>query len=106
MTASLFDPLGLLSPSVITLKVLFQDLCASRVDWDEPLSDELRRQWESIVKDLESFTHLKVPRCCILVDQYPTSVWLHGFSDTSQRAYAAVLYLSSSYADNHTEAGP
>ena len=103
LTASLFDPLGLLSPFVITLKVLFQDLCASQVDWDEPLSDELRRQWESIVKDLESFTHLKVPRCCILVDQYPTYVWLHGFSDASQRAYAAVLYLSSSYADNHTE---
>ena len=44
-----------------------------------------------------------MPRCCILVDQYPTSVWLHGFSDASQHAYAAVLYLSSSYADNHTE---
>ena len=73
------------------------------MDWDEPLSDELRRQWESIAKDLESFTHLKVPRCCILVDQYPTSVWLHGFSDASQCAYASVLYLSSSYADSHTE---
>ena len=46
-----------------------------------------------------------MPRCCILVDQYPTSVWLHGFSDTSQRAYAAVLYLSSSYADNHMKLG-
>ena len=45
LTASLFDPLGFLSPFVITLKVMFQDLCNTRVNWDEPLSGRLKRQW-------------------------------------------------------------
>ena len=38
-----------------------------------------------------------------LVNCYPTSICLHGFSDASECAYAAVLYLSSTYADNCTE---
>ena len=103
LTASLFDPLGLLSPFMITLKVIFQDLCINRVNWDEPLSDELKGRWEIIVKELESLAELRVPRCCLLIDQHPISVCLHGFCDASERAYAAVLYLSSTYADGHTE---
>ena len=35
LTASLFNPLGLLSPFVITLKLMFQDLCTGQVNWDE-----------------------------------------------------------------------
>jgi len=103
LTASLFDPLGLLSPLVITLKLMFQDLCTSRVNWDEPLPDLLKGRLETNMKDLERITELKVPRCCILIDSYPVSVCLHGFSDASERAYAAVLYISSTYSDGSTE---
>lgn len=35
--ASLFDPLGILSPVAVIAKVLFQDLCKEKVGWDEPL---------------------------------------------------------------------
>ena len=35
LTASLFDPLGFISPFVITLKLMFQDLSTSQVNWDE-----------------------------------------------------------------------
>ena len=34
LTAKLFDPLELVSPFVIQLKILFQDLCFGEVDWD------------------------------------------------------------------------
>ena len=44
LTASLFNPLGLLSPFVIILKVLFQHLCTSRVNRDEPLTPELTKK--------------------------------------------------------------
>ena len=55
------------------------------------------------MSNLENFAELRVPRCCILVDQYPTSIGLHGFYDESEQAYAVVLYISSTYADDHTE---
>lgn len=43
LTAKVFDPLGLVSPFVIQLKILFQTLCAGKLEWDTPLSGELLR---------------------------------------------------------------
>jgi len=68
------------------------------------LSAESTKEWESIAGELKEFTKLKIPTYCILVDHYPVSLCLHGFSDTSKRAYAAALYLTSKYSDGHTEA--
>ena len=88
---------------MINLKVLFQRLCTSQINWDDSLSSDLVKEWESIISDLEEFNKLKVPRGCILVDYYPVSVCLHGFCDASERAFAAVLYLASKYPDGHIQ---
>ena len=40
IAASVFDPLGILSPFTIHIKILFQQLCACKTDWDEPLMGE------------------------------------------------------------------
>ena len=40
ITASIFDPLGFLSPFTVKLKILFQTLCVINTNWDEPLSGE------------------------------------------------------------------
>ena len=37
ITASIFDPLGLLAPFVIKLKMLFQQLCQDQLRWDDNL---------------------------------------------------------------------
>lgn len=103
ITASLFDPLGILSPFVITLKVLFQSLCADKANWDEPIQFKRQFQWQSLMDDLVLLSELKIPRCCFLVTSHPVSICLHGFSDASQHAYAAALYLSSTYLDGHVE---
>ena len=44
--ACIFDPLGILAPYVITLKLLFQDVCALKCDWDAPLSDHFVKSWK------------------------------------------------------------
>ena len=46
LTAKLFDPLGLVSPFVIQLKIFFQDLCVCKTEWDSPLSGELLSKWK------------------------------------------------------------
>ena len=43
--------------------------------------------------DLVLLSELKIPWCCFLVASHPVSICLHGFSDASEHAYAAVLYL-------------
>ena len=48
--ATLFDPLGLLSPYIVRAKILLQDMWASGVDWDEPVGENLSAratQWFS-----------------------------------------------------------
>jgi len=101
--ASLFDPLGILSPFTITLKLLFQSLCAGKANWDEPIQTCQQMQWQRLMDDLVLLSDLKIPRCCFLVASHPGSICLHGFSDVSECAYAAVLYLSSTYLDGHVE---
>ena len=45
VVAKLYDPLGLLSPLFTTIKVIFQELCKLKVDWDEPLTDNLKSRY-------------------------------------------------------------
>ena len=44
VTHSIFDPLGVLAVFVIVLKLLFQEVCLLKRDWDTPLSEEFTIQ--------------------------------------------------------------
>ena len=39
--ASIFDPLGLIAPAVISCKIFMQRLWLSKLSWDEPIEGEL-----------------------------------------------------------------
>ena len=39
VAAKLYDPLGIISPVFLPVKLIFQELCKLKVDWDEPLSE-------------------------------------------------------------------
>ena len=40
LSAKIFDPIGLLTPFTISMKILFQGLCIEKVNWDESLKGE------------------------------------------------------------------
>lgn len=89
-----YEPLGFMSPVVIQFKILFQELCRAKLDWDEPLDGELLRKWRSLISDLQGSPTVSIPRhflngICTEIKSYS----LHGFCDASKDAYAAVLYL-------------
>lgn len=99
ISAKVFDPLGFLSPDVIQLKCTFQELCAEKIDWDQELHGNWLSKWTSFLSELESLNKVRIPRCYFITTSKPNSVRLHGFSDASKQAYAAVVYLQSSYDD-------
>ena len=98
-SAKIYDPLGFLSPVVIRLKLLFQELCIEKTDWDSPLSGHFLLEWNNIIRELEGMDTLRIPRCYFRLDLKPQRVELHAFSDASKGAYAAVVYLRSIYND-------
>ena len=99
MTAAIFDPMGFLSPFVILLKVMFQTLCVNKSHWDDPLPPDLAQRWNQLLESLNTLNMVVVPRCYFELGKRPERLELHGFSDASEHAYAAVLYLRTLYSD-------
>nr|CAI5846278.1 unnamed protein product [Callosobruchus analis] len=88
-----FDPLGLISPIIITFKILLQRLWQQNLGWDEPLPRALLDTWQDCVRHLGSINELKIPRLTF-IDKV-VYVELHCFSDASQAAYGACVYVKS-----------
>ena len=103
VTAKIFDPIGFLSPFTIRMKELFQRLCTEGVDWDDDLNGSLLTKWNAILNELSDLENVRIPRCYSSSDAAPTKVELHGFSDASKAAIAAVVYWRALYEDGHAE---
>ena len=104
LSAKIFDPVGLLTPFTIKMKVFFQELCLAIVDWDDELKGELLEKWKRLVHDLSSLKDIKVPRCYFTrKEEPPVKHELHGFSDASNKAFAAVVYLRTEHANGDIE---
>ena len=96
-TAKLFDPIGFLTPFTVELKIMFQQLCLTNTSWDCVLEEVLLRKWRTILDKLKFQSEVRIPRCYFLGKTI--EIQINGFSDASNRAYAAVLYLRSVYTD-------
>ncbi|XP_023247939.1 uncharacterized protein LOC111643879 [Copidosoma floridanum] len=88
--AGLFDPCGWLAPIVLNAKLLLQDLWRARLGWDEPAPISMTRRWAEFTAELQAISTFTLPRW---IGVGPSSeLHLHGFSDASRRAMAAVIY--------------
>ncbi|GFU60872.1 integrase catalytic domain-containing protein [Trichonephila clavipes] len=87
------DPLGLFSPSVITLKIMLQELWKSKAFWDDPIPSSILENWNKFTKESKYLNSISIPRF-MGIDQN-SDIILHGFCDASTKAYAAVVYLKS-----------
>ncbi|XP_018302670.1 uncharacterized protein [Mycetomoellerius zeteki] len=91
-TAQLYDPLGLIAPVLIRAKIPIQELWLLRIQWDSPLPPELQDQWSAFKQQLLTLNNFNIPRW-LNTSSTVLSIQLHGFSDASQLAMAAVVYL-------------
>lgn len=63
--ASLYDPLGFMAPYILIGKQILQQMCRDKLDWDDPLPEDLRPLWESWLMDLQHLADIVIPRCYI-----------------------------------------
>jgi len=89
-TSKQFDPLGWLSPVTIRAKLLLQELWKMKLQWDEPLDDNLQGRWKQIE---EAASIMLARKLTALSLDFPLT--LHVFADASTKTYGAVAYLQS-----------
>lgn len=88
-----FDPLGLVNPCILNGKLILQKLWAETKDWDEALPSEIQKGWSVFLDSIVHLGNVTIPRR-VLCDS-PVEVEIHAFSDASQLAYSACIYLRS-----------
>ncbi|XP_066585468.1 uncharacterized protein [Prorops nasuta] len=89
--AKIFDPLGWISPIVITLKQLMQSTWLLKLSWDEEIPEPAQSKWLKSYEQLRDLQSLRIPRW---TGQTPNTGEreLIGFCDASELAYGAVVY--------------
>ncbi len=95
--ASVFDPLGLASPVTVQAKIKLKLLSLGGLHWDSEVPEIERRWWENWLHHLPSLNAVRIPRCLHSSTDAPISLQLHTFTDASEEAFAAAVYLRSEY---------
>ncbi|KAJ8019307.1 hypothetical protein HOLleu_42169 [Holothuria leucospilota] len=93
IVASIFDPLGLIGPLVMTGKLLFQEATARKLSWDDKVSSDIESDWDLWVQSLGSIGHLKFPRCIKPREWDGDAIELHHFCDASTKGYGCCSYI-------------
>ena len=90
--ATLFDPLGLVGPTIVKAKIFMQQLWQKKLDWNEQLNEEDSNLWNKFQEELMQINNIRIDRCLTNIVN-PTTYQLHGFCDASEQAFAACVYL-------------
>jgi len=89
-----YDPLGVISPITIQFKILFQELCKERRDWDDPLEGSCKSTWQRLVAQLQDVKPFTLPRFYYTdIEGEVVTSELHRFCDASARVYGAIVCL-------------
>lgn len=89
--SQIFDPLGLLSPVIIVIKILLQKLWLLKTGFDDEVPANIAQIWDRFATSLSLLKELRIPRHVIGSD--PRQIELHVFSDASESAYGTCIYV-------------
>ena len=80
---------------LLTLKILFQRICMLKINWDDALPERIIAQWENILENVNVMNSLKLQRHYLKMFNLEEVeiIELHGLSDASLKAYAAIIYI-------------
>lgn len=92
--SSIYDPLGIVSPVVLSTKKILQELCRKNLGWDDALPDVFAQRWTSWLQELHYLECFEVARCLKPPDfGHIVKAQLHNFSDANEERYGTVTYL-------------
>ena len=86
--ASIYNPLGMLTPFAINMKIFIQNLWEKRLDWDDMPDDKDKETWKKLTEDIHKLLSIQIPRLIGI-----GKIQLLCFFDSSIKAYATAIYL-------------
>ncbi|XP_058790947.1 uncharacterized protein LOC131664097 [Phymastichus coffea] len=89
---SVYDPLGILSPFLVSVKIIMQNIWQSGVGWDAKIRDDEFAAWKIWLRNLQEVKKCAIPRS-LYGNARKQDTQLHIFCDTSLQAYASAAYL-------------
>ena len=87
--ASVYDPIGLLSPVTVMSRMLMSTLWRKNYSWDEELPLEIQKDMRCWYQQLENLPDFRIPRQ--VVPNKMTAI--HIFCDSSEPAYGVAGYV-------------
>ncbi|XP_049872391.1 uncharacterized protein LOC126371185 isoform X4 [Pectinophora gossypiella] len=93
VTQQIFDPLGIVCPATVVPKRLLQKVWKRKFDWDEEICPELAREFKIWQSTIHLLKKCKIPRRLTAAPIKKCNNSIHTFSDASEDAYAACVYL-------------
>ncbi|GFX07745.1 integrase catalytic domain-containing protein [Trichonephila clavipes] len=67
------------------MKCLLQDLWKEKIQWDDPLSTHIEKEWKKWCEELPRLRNLKIPRLNLDSNLLEDGVELHSFCDASKK---------------------
>ena len=94
--ASIFDPVAILLPVAVPLKILFQKMCKEGSSWDDDINNKCKAVGKKWLLSARKTPNIVLPRC-YLQKEKPVKFQIIGYYDASEKAYSAVTYLRVTY---------
>ena len=92
VVSSVYDPLGMISPFILTAKKIMQNLTREKIAWDDILPSKEMKMWITWQSSLPLLKEITVTEYLEITDT-AINYELHHFSDASEIGYGSVSYL-------------
>jgi hypothetical protein len=76
ITASIFDPLRLLSPVVIAYKIFLQKLWQDKLQWNDLLPAHFQEEWNQLLQTIPTLSHFKVNKGYLFQGYQHSTSWI------------------------------
>ena len=88
--ARIYDPLGLASPTILSGKLIYRDICDRKLPWDAMVQESLGERWKKWWSELSDYVEVERP---LILHRFPVQeVVLHAFGDASSQGVCAAIY--------------
>ena len=88
--AKIYDPLGLVSPTTLSGKLIYRDVCDTKSAWDAPVTSQLNSRWKKWIDGLPD--DVEFPGSIVQHQETIEGINLHSFGDASGNGVAAAVY--------------